>query len=965
MVFFTLTSIKLNAQWQIEPGPFVGNIKCFAATDNTIFSVTTGGEIYKSANNGTSWISVTTNWQFNAISFFGTNLYGGAIDGIYKSTNNGLNWSAVSNGLPTNTNVSCFTVNGGNVFAGTYGKGIYFSSNGGALWVAANNGLPANTSIISLASDGVSIYAGGDNGKIYYSTNNGTSWTNISTTSLSNYPINSICLNSGNIFVGTNGGGVFISNNNGLNWNPLNNNISNYNIKSIVILNNSLFAGTSSGIYSSLDSGLSWSMSNNGLATNSVSTLISSGTNICAGTINGVFLSNNSGNNWFPTGLPSSSSSNITAIAKDGLNIFAGANGNGMFVSNDNGNTWFNRSNGLLSYDIRKILINGSNIFAGTASGVELSTDNGSNWNLASNGITGAYPIVAFAVNGNNIFAGKSTSSGGSTGGIYVSSNNGGSWTRKVSGLPSGFTLYDLAVKNGTIYAATGNGIWVSYDNGNNWSSLAFPSTMVVSLAVDNSNLFATISMTNNNGIYRSINGGGFTQVYDTGSGSSAYSMVSDGTIVLAATQSGLIISNDHGTNWCNVNNGMTGFTKGIAIDSIVFSGTTTGIFSRPLSEIIPITPSITANGLVTFCQGQNVTLTSSTSTNNLWSNGSTSQSITVNTTGNYFVTHTGPSGCSISSTSIPVIVNPLPSATISISGNASSTFCFPYSRILTASTASSYLWSTGATSKTLFVNQSGTYFVTTTSNGCSVTSANIIITVNPLPSAAGIITGNTTVCKEQNAVTYTVPSITDATSYIWTLPSGATGTSNTNSITVNYGASAISGNVTLKGNNSCGDGAITTLAVTVNVKPATPTITLNGLVLQSDAPTGNQWYNQNGPIVNAVSQNYNLVSDGSYYVVTTNSNGCSSNVSKILNAIFLGVNNYELENLIFYPNPMQNVLHIDYDNEFSGKITDISGKTLMNINTKDIDVSSLSAGIYLLDIVSDEKHYVSKIVKE
>jgi hypothetical protein len=35
-----------------------------------------------------------------------------------------------------------------------------------------------------------------------------------------------------------------------------------------------------------------------------------------------------------------------------------------------------------------------------------------------------------------------------------------------------------------------------------------------------------------------------------------------------------------------------------------------------------------------------------------------------------------------------------------------------------------------------------------------------------------------------------------------------------------------------------------------------------------------------------------------------------------------------------------------------------------MTINTKDIDVSSLSAGIYLLDIVSDGKRFTQKIFK-
>ncbi|MDD4215380.1 MAG: PKD domain-containing protein, partial [Bacteroidales bacterium] len=95
------------------------------------------------------------------------------------------------------------------------------------------------------------------------------------------------------------------------------------------------------------------------------------------------------------------------------------------------------------------------------------------------------------------------------------------------------------------------------------------------------------------------------------------------------------------------------------------------------------------------------------------------------------------------------------------------------------------------------------------------------VITVNPLPAAAGTISGDATVCQGQNSVTYTVPTITNATSYVWTLPSGANGTSTTNSITVNYGTSAVSGNITVKGHNSCGDGDLSTKVITVNPLPA------------------------------------------------------------------------------------------------------------------------------------------------
>jgi len=48
--------------------------------------------------------------------------------------------------------------------------------------------------------------------------------------------------------------------------------------------------------------------------------------------------------------------------------------------------------------------------------------------------------------------------------------------------------------------------------------------------------------------------------------------------------------------------------------------------------------PTISANGPTTFCSGDSVTLTASSGTNYLWSNGATAQSIVVNTSGNYSV---------------------------------------------------------------------------------------------------------------------------------------------------------------------------------------------------------------------------------------------------------------------------------------------------------------------------------------
>jgi len=52
----------------------------------------------------------------------------------------------------------------------------------------------------------------------------------------------------------------------------------------------------------------------------------------------------------------------------------------------------------------------------------------------------------------------------------------------------------------------------------------------------------------------------------------------------------------------------------------------------------LPVTPTITADGPTTFCTGGNVTLTSSSESSYLWSNGSTTPSINITASGSYTV---------------------------------------------------------------------------------------------------------------------------------------------------------------------------------------------------------------------------------------------------------------------------------------------------------------------------------------
>jgi hypothetical protein len=219
--------------------------------------------------------------------------------------------------------------------------------------------------------------------------------------------------------------------------------------------------------------------------------------------------------------------------------------------------------------------------------------------------------------------------------------------------------------------------------------------------------------------------------------------------------------------------------------------------------------------------------------------NGSSStNSINVNFTSSFVsgnITVTGSNSCGTGSVSI---IGVSANSSIATAGTISgpTTVCpgqtsVNYS-VPAITNATSYVWTlpTGAsgtsTSNSINVDFALTYLSdgieVSGQNNCTTGTPSIIaVSVNPFPAGAGIITGETAVCQGQTTVSYTVPAIDNATSYVWTSPTGSTVTGTTNSITVDYSASTVSGNVTVKGTNSCGDGNVSSLAVVIGSLPA------------------------------------------------------------------------------------------------------------------------------------------------
>ena len=349
-----------------------------------------------------------------------------------------------------------------------------------------------------------------------------------------------------------------------------------------------------------------------------------------------------------------------------------------------------------------------------------------------------------------------------------------------------------------------------------------------------------------------------------------------------------------------------------------------------------PTPSTIIANGPTTFCSGGSVTL-SGNNNGGIWSTGETTSSIIVSTSGDYFVTNTNECS-SILSNHIIVTVNPNP--TVNITPSGPTTFCQGGSVTLTASNNLSYLWSTGATTKSITVTTSGNYNVTVTNSfGCTAKATAIVVIVNPLPVVNITAGGPTTFCQggtvqlcasngvsyiwNTNAITQCINATQTGTySVTVTDANGCKASASINIVVLNLPICSITGNLTFCAGQStqlcapAGNAAYlwstgaTTSCITVN-ESGTYAVTItnsnactsscnaivsenpipnciitgesficNGQSIQLCAPTGNTSYKWNtGATTSCISVN----NPGTYSVTVTNSSGCTSTCSKVI----------------------------------------------------------------------------------
>jgi len=205
--------------------------------------------------------------------------------------------------------------------------------------------------------------------------------------------------------------------------------------------------------------------------------------------------------------------------------------------------------------------------------------------------------------------------------------------------------------------------------------------------------------------------------------------------------------------------------TGGIYIVTVSNGGSCDGSDTVTVTVNPNPTPTITGNTIL--CTGDSLTLNAGNYLGYLWSTTDNSQTINVNSSGNYAVTVTDNNGC-IGADSITITENALPIITVT-----NDTICNGEQASLTASGASTYVWSNSSTSNPLTASPSTTttYTVTGSDNSCTG-SATGIITVYLGPQAMFFVDPPDV---EINEIVSFIDASIDASSWSWNFGDGNT----------------------------------------------------------------------------------------------------------------------------------------------------------------------------------------------
>lgn len=468
----------------------------------------------------------------------------------------------------------------------------------------------------------------------------------------------------------------------------------------------------------------------------------------------------------------------------------------------------------------------------------------------------------------------------------------------------------------------------------------------------------------------------------------------------LYACNGGTVTLNGTGANtyiWSpNIQNGTT-FTPSINQTYTLTGINANGCSAWDQTDVLLQQFSIDAGANQSVCQGSSITLSATGASSYTWNNNVINgQSFVPSQGGYYTATAISPEGC-IAKDSLLITLNPLP---IVNAGN-DTVVCGGATILLNATGAQNYTWNNGvANGQSFQVNATSTFVVSGTSAAGCTAQDSLEVIVNAIPN---INAGQDIYTCQGQAVTLNAVGginlqwnngIQDGVPFV-PVSNGTyivTGMSNdgcygSDTLVLNYGNLpdlnagpdqniCFGQEVTLTGaggifmywNNGVADGI-----------PFVPQ-TSNSYVLTGASPEGcvgtdTVWVNVNeansASITVSAIDSYTVngqtyTASGTYTQVLTNAAGCDSLLTINLTLDFTGIANLDNQEFLVFPNPANEVVHIEISPSLIGeelKILKTDGslieKEVMNEVIKAIRIQHLPGGLYFIQIGNNKQRFV------
>jgi hypothetical protein len=378
----------------------------------------------------------------------------------------------------------------------------------------------------------------------------------------------------------------------------------------------------------------------------------------------------------------------------------------------------------------------------------------------------------------------------------------------------------------------------------------------------------------------------------------------------------------------------------------------------------LPSTPTITPLRPATFCERDYTVLQASPAYIHIWSNGSNNREIEVRESADFTLNSRDENGClSLPSAVVRVTKNPLPPIP-KITPESSTTFCANLSVNLTADNAPGYLWSNGATTRTVNITTEGTFRVVAISQfNCRSDASDPISTrvllLPPSPTISAL--GVTTFCDGDfvNLVA------TKGSTFYWN--NGEENDTIRATKTADYAAR-------IRDDAGCYSPWSNTIAVDAKPQPTVPVIQKTGvysLFAKNNLTDGFHVWRFNGKTIPDNTASIKATESGSYSVSNTVVYSpvlsCTSAFSDFY-VLFVDPN----DQFVVYPNPTSNgrVTVETLKNVTNARIQvlDLKGVVRKSYqfssfkNAYGIDLSDLSSGLYIVRFESAVLNKVQKI---